>query len=107
MFVPLNLLCRYRHVRRANLSFRGVLPCVCVCVCESVCLIVCVLETSRTRGPKSREAFLRTKLNSFSYSELVLRGVSGSESILKSKQHSIRSANEGITFFTDHATGLF
>ena len=35
---PLCLLCRYRPLQRADHSYRGVLPCVCVCV---VC--VCVL----------------------------------------------------------------
>jgi hypothetical protein len=31
------VLCRYRPLRRADLSFRGVLPSVCVCVCVCVC----------------------------------------------------------------------
>ena len=37
------VLCRQRPLRRAEHSFRGVLPGVCVCVC------VCDLETSRVR----------------------------------------------------------
>jgi hypothetical protein len=41
------VLCKYRSLRRADLSVRGVLPsvCVCVCVCVFVCLIVGDLET--------------------------------------------------------------
>ena len=33
-------LCRWRHMRRADHSFRGVLPGVCVCVCLCVCACV-------------------------------------------------------------------
>jgi len=39
------VLRRYRHLRRADHLYRGVLPGVCVCVC----LIVCDLEISRIR----------------------------------------------------------
>jgi len=38
------LLCRYRPFRRADHSFRGVIPRVCVCVC----LIACGPETLTT-----------------------------------------------------------
>jgi hypothetical protein len=45
------VLCRWRPLRRADHSFRGVLLDVCVCVC--VCLIVCDIETSTVRWPGS------------------------------------------------------
>jgi hypothetical protein len=50
MFVPCVccVLCREWLMRRADHSFRGVLPVVCVCVC----LIVCDLETSTVRRPR-------------------------------------------------------
>ena len=49
------VLYKLRPLRRADHSFRGILPilCVCVCVyvcvCEWVCLIVCDVETSTMR----------------------------------------------------------
>ena len=53
------VLCGYRPLRQADLSFRGVLWCVCVCVC------VCVCERERERerereGESERERDLET-----------------------------------------------
>ena len=44
------VLCRYRPMRRADHSFRGVIVCVCV-------LIVCDLEISTMRRPKNELRF--------------------------------------------------
>jgi hypothetical protein len=42
---------RQRSVRRADHSFGGILPSVCVCVCVCVCLIMCGLGTLKIMGP--------------------------------------------------------
>ena len=50
--------CRYWPLRRADLSFRGVLSGVCVCVCVCVYLIMSNLETSTRRRTRTQMGFL-------------------------------------------------
>ena len=43
-------LCRWRHMRRADHSFRRVLPGVCVCVCVCLCVCACVSSCMCDQG---------------------------------------------------------
>ena len=60
----------YRPTRRADHSFRGILPDVWVCVCVCVCLIVCDLENSKRDGQGPISAVVPQKAfnNATSYS---------------------------------------